>query len=1155
MSETEKKPRPVWKKILRVFLWSIAAILLLVITAITVAVNYLKPERLTPIVEKIASEQIDGEVKIDHVEISFYHTFPRFELDIRGLKVLTGAFHTLPDSVRTELPVYADSLLSLQRLNGAINIPSLLAGKIHLYNIDLQHPVINLVQATPDVWSLDIFKETRQDEKNDSTSIPEIQFGTFRISGGFPVRYVSIPDSINASVTLAETSLEGADAPSYRIDISGLTSLSIPDFSLDDLGFGIGGDIRWDPETPLRIALDDFTVRAGEVTTDLNSLMDFSRGLHLETFSATLPPTPFNAMRDLIPPSMRGELEKVDASFTAAAKIALTAPFTIGVDSLPSFTASVNIPGGSAKYDNMTLDILELDASANVDGTDLDRSTIDLRRLHARGEGMGFLLTGTVTSPLSDPRISGTFKGGLGFARLPKILLSMLPGKVKGILKADCDFNLRRSYLDKENFHRIKLTGEATLQDFEADMPALDIYLFTNLTRLKLGTNNSFTRMDATVDSLLTASLLIDTASCRIPGLDISGKGLKMGVGTKNISTSSDTTIINPIGGRITAERLILRSSEDSVRVRLRDASVGGALTRYKGDAHKPLMRLNIGARWALYGDRINRASLRDASATVTIHPSAPPRLSTRRQARLDSLKALYPTLSEDSIRRMEAIMTYHRRKARRAAADSTGREIMDLEVDNTVKKLLLLWRADGNLKAGSLRLFSPLLPLRNRVQDLDMSFNSDSVIIRETRVTLGKSDFNVNGTVSNITRALTSVTGNQPLRAEFDLTSDTIDVNQLAGAVFAGAAFAENDDGVTGIGDSLDDNADENAMQNHVATAASDSISVLVIPSNVEANLNVRAKNIVYDNLTFNDFRGVLSLYGGALNLSRLSARTDIGSLGLNALYSAPDKNDVSFAFGIKIKDFHIGEFLHLVPAIDSVMPLLSGISGVINADIAATTGIDPGMNLDIPSLKAAVRISGDSLRVIDDETFRKIGKWLLFKHKERNFIDSMNVEMIIENSRLELFPFIFNLDRYKLGVMGSNDMAMNFNYHIAVLKSPIPFKFGINVSGNPDNMKVRLGGAKFNEKNMARSVSIADTTRINLVNEIGNVFRRGVRNARLKNLSFGNANAAPGAAPTDSDNISRSDSLYFIQQGLITPPDTVPAVTEIQPDKKRKR
>ena len=35
---------------------------------------------------------------------------------------------------------------------------------------------------------------------------------------------------------------------------------------------------------------------------------------------------------------------------------------------------------------------------------------------------------------------------------------------------------------------------------------------------------------------------------------------------------------------------------------------------------------------------------------------------------------------------------------------------------------------------------------------------------------------------------------------------------------------------------------------------------------------------------------------------------------------------------------------------------------------------------------------------------------------------------------------------------------LALNFDYHSAFLKSPLPFKFGINIKGNPDKYKVRF-------------------------------------------------------------------------------------------------
>ena len=158
---------------------------------------------------------------------------------------------------------------------------------------------------------------------------------------------------------------------------------------------------------------------------------------------------------------------------------------------------------------------------------------------------------------------------------------------------------------------------------------------------------------------------------------------------------------------------------------------------------------------------------------------------------------------------------------------------------------------------------------------------------------------------------------------------------------------------------------------------------------------------------------------------------------------------------------------------------------------------------------------------------------------------IDKLTVEALVKDSQLELFPFMFTMDRYKLGVLGYNDLAMNFNYHISVLKSPIPFKFGINLKGNPDNMKVRVGRAKFKENMVAERVTIVDTTRINLVRQIQNVFRRGIDRSSRLNL-YDSGQKVERFTEDASDTISHADSLLFIQEGLIPAPPApqVPAV-----------
>ena len=127
-----------------------------------------------------------------------------------------------------------------------------------------------------------------------------------------------------------------------------------------------------------------------------------------------------------------------------------------------------------------------------------------------------------------------------------------------------------------------------------------------------------------------------------------------------------------------------------------------------------------------------------------------------------------------------------------------------------------------------------------------------------------------------------------------------------------------------------------------------------------------------------------------------------------------------------------------------------------------------------------------------------------------------------------------------------GSNDLAMNLNYHIAVLKSPIPFKFGINITGTADKMKIRLGKARFSEKSMPRTVAIADTTRINLVQQIRDVFRRGVSRSSIRPSDFISSGSVPSvtapAVNVGADTISAADSLYFIKQGVLPAPNHIP-------------
>ncbi len=1156
------KPRRRFATLRRVFhilFGVIIAFVCLLILAVSIAVWILTPERLTPLIENAGSEYLNADVKLDRAELTFWHTFPRLEVDVNGLKIRSRVFDDAPASVKSQLPVYADSLLSIDSLHAGVNVLKLLAMKIQLHDIEIVRPAANIVVADSTLANYDIFPPSEKEDTT-ATDIPDITLNRFYIKGPAPIRYYSVPDSMDIALSIDNVDFDNeVDSPVYSLKFDAKTSADIsPWINLEQLPLLLNGRIGWESSEPMKLGLDDFTLGVGPLRTHFTTSLDAGGStLVIESLQASLDPFRIKDLEPWIPADYVSYLKELRSDMKLAAQLHLTSPYRPALDEFPAAELHVEVPECAAVYQNMALDRLALDMDAHLTGN-LNTSRVDLKKLLAVGEGVGFNIDARVIGLNEDPLVEGHFSGGVDFAKLPRVLTSRVPATVKGLLHGAFDFRFRPSYLDAANFHHLKLTGDLSLKRLTVDQQEFGAHLFSNLIEAKLGTDSEFTRGEMTADSLLTASLKFDSLAVQLPGVDLTTINLRMGVGMRNRASTASSLRhkeINPVGAAIAVDKLVFDATDDSMRVVIRDARARASLTRYEDHARVPLLKFDLDAGRLRYRDPMTRINFRETSLSASLHPRLRPQMSRRMSLIYDSIHAANPKLRADSVYKLAQAKSRSTTRKRRAGSADNGTESLDYGLDEQTKSWLKWIDFNAHLKSKSARLFTPYFPVKNRLKNVDLSINPDSLILRNTTYLMGHSDFLINGTISNLSRSLTSK--RQQMRINFDVISDTIDINEIAQAAFDGAAFAEK----VAAGEQINfgDSENDDLLQLSVSNAAaSDTMAPLIIPINVDARIGIKARNVIYSNMLFKDMRGEALLLDGALNLHDLHAATDLGTINLSALYSAPRKEDLQFAFGLDVKDMHLEKFVELMPSLDTIMPLLRDIKGVINGEIAATTDIAPNMDIVMPSLHAVVKISGDSLVLLDAETFRTVSKWLLFKHKDRNMIDHMDVQMVVQNSMLELFPFMFSIDRYKLGVLGSNDLAMNLNYHVSVLKSPIPFKFGINLKGTPEKLKVRLGRAKFKEGMMVERVALADTTRINLINQIENVFRRGVQKGRVTPLNVQRPDQKALNQAEDGDTISAADSALFIREGLIPAPpkpDTTVVVPAAKSKKSKKR
>ncbi|EYA49878.1 AsmA family protein [Bacteroides fragilis] len=378
------------------------------------------------------------------------------------------------------------------------------------------------------------------------------------------------------------------------------------------------------------------------------------------------------------------------------------------------------------------------------------------------------------------------------------------------------------------------------------------------------------------------------------------------------------------------------------------------------------------------------------------------------------------------------------------------------------------LWMPKGIVGFNRLRFRTPEFGLPIRMSKTAVTVDGPKITLKNASVRIGHSNMTATGDMMGVYRAMTK---GEKLTAHLSLTSDLIDCNQLINSL----SFPEDTTEV-------------------LTDSVPSEMKLFVIPRNIDFELQTDLKKVIFEKMLFENVHGAVDIKNQAIHLEDLSMRALDADMKAVMVYKAGSPRGGYAGFDFKIRNINIAKLVDFVPALDTIVPMLRSFKGRVMFDVAADARLDSAMNIRIPTLRSAIHIKGDSLVLMDGETFAEISKMLMFKNKKENVFDSISVNVTVHDGNVTVYPFLVEIDRYKAAVGGEQGLDMNFNYHISILKSPLPFKAGVNISGNLDKMKFRIGKAKYKDAVTPAAVHRVDSTRMNMGNEIVNRFRRVV-------------------------------------------------------------
>lgn len=1154
---SESKKRSVIRRILKILGKTVLTLVIVTGILIFCIVKFIDSKYLAELVEREANERIDGQLKIGKIKLGFRPAYPVLGVEVEDLTLISHAFDSLDTSQRGALPEYADSLLTLDYMSGALDIKRLLMdNELALHDVVLRGLGANLVIAHNGKANYQLMK-TQTDSAKSHKKMPSFKIDRFALEQPREMRFYNAADSLAASVLLlTDVDVDGSSQPSYRLMLNG--SVSDPRASLitnlSSIDFGLNGRVYWTPESPGLVAVDEMEIRGAFIKAVISGEIDLEDAPIVRRASVDLSPVALTDLLGMLPDSIKDEHHLYEPYFatdlTIGGRVELTAPMNLATDTLPSARINLSVPSGSMSYGKARFQEIALDATITTMSNLPDSTVVDVRRLVIAGPATRFEATASISKPISDLTFIADMHGEIDLGNLPPIVSRHIHGYLSGVIGTELKTSGKASLLKNGAIHRLVADGSVTARDIY--FLAADTCSLVEIGKAKIDFDSRQIIGDAPV---LSTKITVDTATVLTGGIDLLFGNLRVAAAVDNSAKAAKIPDDHaaPVKADLNVGRFNIITVTDSAGARIQNITGPVRLTKREGPIPEILADIRIGkASAGTLSDRIilNNTDVR-ASLYKMPQPPKPKRPATKDAVPYREYAYIPPA----AVHRYVYKKRHHGKHIKRVYGeiDADNEEVLVWNLTRQFRGFLNEWKLSGRVNTRNAGLLMPQFPLRNKISALDITFNNDTVSISNISLQAGRSDLTLSGRITNVRRALTAGPDNN-LKANLSLLSNTIDVNELSATVFTGASYlSDRRQGKTTEMKSHDDKSLADMLDALSKKGAGHSSPVL-IPVNLRAKVRVQANQLLYGEMNLQNMGCDLLVYDGGVNLHNMTASSDAGKLSLSALYSAPKIKDMYFGFGMELSDFNIAKFVKLVPAIDSITPMLHDFSGMIGAELAATCKIDRGMNIDLSSLDAAIRIQGDNLAFIDPEKYRKLGKWLGFKNKADNTVHSLNVEMTVADGLLRVYPFTFDIDRYRLGVYGSNDMAMNFDYHLSVLKSPLPFKFGITIKGNPKKYKVRFGGAKFNDYTAVESVNMVNEARINLVDQIQNVFERGVRNSRFAKLKV----AYPAGFSDDELPLSEADSLRLIQEGIIDSPagtkapDPVPE-QEKKPEKKK--
>ena len=1135
------------KVISKIFIW----ILGILFSLMLILQILLLPPIFTPIVNSMAGDYVNASVNVGRAYGSIFDEFPRVSLTLEDLEITypherydslarAGAQH---EFLYMGCGETEDTLAIIERLHASVSLQALLWDEIKIPQIEIVSPTLYAHSYDADNANWNIFGSTEVSEPSDTTeteaSEPSaggsddemgIILKKINITGNPRIIYTDSQDSMFVAINMINAGFDGnfepnalhrtmADAHINKFLIEGRYGSDtlagmIHSITLSPKGNSMNmnimakayteydvnrmmvipimfnGDLSIPEDEGLAVALHNIKSSIGSIPAEGYIDVKMRSDSTLVDGKLDIKDHKIQNMLNMYMSYLDENISRAKTDTRVSVYTTVNGVYGGCEDALPAVDVDIVIPDSWVDHKTFP-DKINLGLTAKVQMDKAGLISADVERAVINTYGLDFN-SNVNTTPLGEEDreiiLDGNMRMSLDSLRafLPDTTDITAVGGLEMALKG----STRMSYLDMYKFSQSDLTGSMSSRKLLLDMPEDSIKV--DLSRLDL-------RLEPTVvDSLknenhdgMLMGIFGTLGSADIQYADaftFTGKDIDFNAMNSKQQTDETAEEVKFVSGEINAKNMFVEDSEGT-SIKLENTYNYFEMSPDETTPTIPALSLNNKNLRITYTTPDNRAILTDSKIDVNATMNTI-NLKANRKAWLDTLAKKYPDVPRDSL-------MYYARKSKKQeeipswmSEESFRESDLQFGINGSARRYFRQWDVEGNVAVRTGIIMTPQFPLRNIIRGISFSFNNDMASIDSVRINAGESQLRASGSVNNLKKALLR---NDAVKLDLKITSSSVDADELLNAYAIGSQYQPQ---------AAEEGKEELTNAEFFKQVTTDTVrieapssSLVVIPGNLVADIGINMSGIKYQKMDISRMSTDIHVKQRCAQILDATFESNVGNAYLDAFYAARTKQDIKTGFCLDLKDVTSEEVIALMPQISSVMPMIESIKGKLNCEVAVTAELDTTMNIRMSTVNGIARLGGKNLTISNDETYTAVARKLMFKNKKKGEIKELTAEGTINDKKLEIYPFILALDRYKLGLSGIQYADGSYKHHVSVLRSPILIRLGLNMSGpNYDDMDFSIGKALYKPKKIPSFTSAIDQTKIDLRHSIRSIFKTGV-------------------------------------------------------------